>query len=267
VRPTLLFVFAAFTVAGCAAHHGSGIADRFVREGNPSVHWGEERDANGAPEDSLAIYMEKIRQLSLAIRPLSSGTAGTVEASNPDLAGALAREAAAPSAETHRAVGEIYRKLGLLDSAYAHFARAIKADGRNAATYEQMARLWRDWGFPHIGLGDAYRAVYWAPRSPSAQNTLGTLLQALDQPAEAVVAYRRALALAPDAPYALNNVCSALLAMRQPKEALAACQRAVQLDPTLVVAQRNLAQATATEDPGSAIPIAQLKSTTLDLDR
>jgi len=245
VRPIVLFLLTALAVGGCATHRPTSIADQFVRRGEPSVRLGDGADRDRPAEESLATFIEKVRQLSMAMRPAPAGTATIVETSNRELAEALAREAAHPTAETHRTVGEIYARLGVLDLAYGRFALAIKTDGRDAAAYDQMARVWRDWGFPNLGLGDAYRAVYYAPRSPSASNTLGTLLQALGQPAPALNAYRRTLALEPDAAYALNNVCSALLDMQKPDEALAACQRAVQLDPTLLVAQRNLAAVVA----------------------
>lgn len=257
MRSTVLLscVVSVFVVAGCAARHPVGLADRFIHEGKPAMHL-DPPPAAGAPQDSLAEYIDKVRELSLAIRPASGGTATSIEASNAELAAALQREAARPSAETHREVGEIYRKLGVLDMAYSHFALAIKADNRDAAAYDGMARVWRDWGFPGLGLGDAHRAIYFEPGSPSGYNTLGTILQALGQPAEAISAYRRALALAPDAPYALNNVCSALLAMRRPDQALAVCQRAVQLDPSLVAAQRNLAAAVALNRIDAGGPVA-----------
>jgi tetratricopeptide (TPR) repeat protein len=267
VRLTMLFVFAAFTGAGCAARHAPSLADQFIHEGTPKMRLGDKADPKGAPEDSLAAYIDKVRQLSLAIRPAAPGTASTVEAANRDLAEALAREAAAPGADTHRAVGEIYLKIGVLDLAYAHFAQAIKANPRDAAAHDQTARVWRDWGFPQLGLSDAYQAIYYAPGSPSGYNTLGTLLQRLGQPAQALDAYRRALALAPDASYALNNVCSALLAMGKPGEALASCQRALHLDPALAVAQRNFAAAVAGTLVVSEPPAAVNPPATADLER
>ena len=70
-----------------------------------------------------------------------------------------------------------------------------------------MARLWRDAGFPQLGLADAHRAVYFAPASPEARNTLGTILQALGHRQLARQEYERALKMNPKASYALNNLC------------------------------------------------------------
>ena len=58
----------------------------------------------------------------------------------------------------------------------------------------------------HLGLGDAYRAVYYAPGSAAAHNTLGTLLAASGRWAAARVEFGRALALDPSAAYAAHNL-------------------------------------------------------------
>ena len=83
----------------------------------------------------------------------------------------------------------------MLDQAHEYFTRAVKADPADASSYEALARIWRDWGTAHLGLADAHRAVHYAPESPSAANTLGTVLQALGYTAEAKGWYGRALAL------------------------------------------------------------------------
>ncbi len=56
---------------------------------------------------------------------------------------------------------------------------AARLDPREARRGTGSPAIWRDWGFPHFGLGDAYRAVWAAPRSPLVHNTLGTILQFL----------------------------------------------------------------------------------------
>lgn len=254
MRSVTLLVVLVCALAGCAAHRHDALADRLVLRGDSSVKIDSPAGVRPA-DDSLATFIEQVRELSARARPAPAGTAVTVEASDPELAAALAAEEANPGAEAHRRVGEIYLHLAILDAAYDHFARALKADVRDAASYDQLARIWRDWGLPHLGLGDAYRAIYYAPRSPSPYNTLGTLLQAMGRPSDALAAYRHALALAPNASYALNNECSALLALGKADLALASCRRAVDLDPGLDAARRNLALATARRSrPGATGP-------------
>ena len=81
----------------------------------------------------------------------------------------------------YRSLAERYRERGVLDAAYRNFNRAIALNPRDAAAYEGLARVWRDWGLPALALGDAYRATYYAPQSASARNTYGTVMQALGQ--------------------------------------------------------------------------------------
>ena len=147
--------------------------------------------------------------------------------------------------QRHREVAGEYRRLGLLDHAYDHLAKAIRLDSRDAEAYEALARIWRDWGFSHLGLGDAHRAVYYAPNRASAHNTLGTLLQALGHPDEARKAYRRALALEPAAAYALNNLCYLSFTERKPVQAIDECRAALKIEPSFAAAHNNLALAYA----------------------
>jgi Flp pilus assembly protein TadD len=58
-----------------------------------------------------------------------------------------------------------------------------------------------------FGLGDADRAIHYAPRSAAAHNTLGTLLAALGSWPNARLEFERALDLDPGASYAAANLC------------------------------------------------------------
>jgi tetratricopeptide (TPR) repeat protein len=191
-----------------------------------------------------------VRALQANARPRSTDAATSIEAMTPVLADALAREAAMPGADTSIAAGDQYSRLGVLDAAMEHYSRAVKIDPTRSDAYDRMARIWRDWGFPNLALGDAYRAAFYAPRSAVVQNTLGTILQALGQTSAARDAYRRALTFDSQAAYAWNNLCSAYLAEARPHEALSSCQRAVELSPALRTAQANLAAALRS-DPGT----------------
>jgi tetratricopeptide (TPR) repeat protein len=193
---------------------------------------------------SLSDYMAKIRHLSS--RPVTKSTGvGTVEARDPALARALAELAFAPSAERYRAVGERYRVLGVLDAAYTHFTQAATRDPFHAAAFDGLARVWRDWGLPHLALGDAYRAVAYAPRSAAAHNTLGTVLQALGNRRHAQRSYERASQLDSNAAYAINNLCYLHFREGEVGRAIAMCEVALQLDPALGAARNNLALAQA----------------------
>lgn len=168
--------------------------------------------------------------------------ATTLEASDARLSVALLRLAAISDAASHREVGREYRRLGVLDKAHEHFSRAVAMEKTDAVSYEALARIWRDWGTPHLGLADAHRAVFYAPDSPSAANTLGTVLHRLHRIDAAMDWYARAISLDPAAAYALNNLCYAQVISGQAM-ARETCRRAVAAEPDSKVAQNNFALA------------------------
>ncbi len=182
-------------------------------------------------------------QAAVQPKPVQNTFAQTVESTDSQLSAALLHAAIAPSAAAYRQVAYEYRRVGVLDQAHEYFTRAVKADPADAASHEGLARIWRDWGTPHLGLGDAYRAVHYAPDSPSAANTLGTVLQALGYTAEAKEWYGRALAMDPQAWYALNNLCYAAIMTRE--LAIDMCRAAVAAAPDAKAPRHNLALAHA----------------------
>ena len=150
---------------------------------------------HGRAGESLEDYIAKVRQLAATARPPQIAAATAVENRDSQLRTARAILTVAPTSENHRRVAEAYARLGILDQAFDHFNAALRMNGTDAAAYDGLARVWRDWGYPHLGLGDAHRAVYYAPLSPVARNTLGTVLLALGQNREAQAAFELALVL------------------------------------------------------------------------
>ena len=96
-----------------------------------------------------------------------------MEAADAALAAALLDVASAATAASHRAVAARYVRLGILDQAHEHFSAAVALDPADAASWDGLARIWRDWGFPHLALSDAYRAVYYAPESAGGAQHAG----------------------------------------------------------------------------------------------
>jgi Tfp pilus assembly protein PilF len=164
----------------------------------------------------------------------------TIESTDEALHRALQATALRPAPDTYVAAAREYLRLGITDRAADHLSSAVALDPENAEAYDLRARLWRDWGLPGEGLGDAYRAAYFAPRSAAPQNTLGTLLHRLGYHQGAAARYWRALALDPAAAYALNNLCAVALDEGEAARALAACRQAVALDAALIPVARNL---------------------------
>jgi tetratricopeptide (TPR) repeat protein len=226
----------ALALSGCAAGKSGSLANRFVKPGKPAMDYG----APAPPKESLSDYMAKIRHLSS--RPARVSTLGaTVEGADKRLAAALLAESVLQDAESHLRVAQEYRRLRLLDSAYARLNRALQKDSRLAEAHEEMARIWRDWRMPDQGLGYAYRAVYNDPRSASARNTLGTILDALGRPEEARRSYEMATLLEPTAAWAFNNLCYSEFRSGHLAQARVRCDEALQLAPKMAAAHNNLA--------------------------
>ena len=173
-------------------------------------------------------------------RPKHSNGA-TIEQLDERLAEALAVHGVRPSAATAIAVAAEYGRLGILDDAFDVLSAALKRAPEDGGLLAARARVWRDWGLAQFGLGDATRAVYFAPASAGAQNTLGTLLMALGQIDEARRRFALARGLAPDAAYIRSNLCYLELTAGNAAAALAHCDAALALDPSLDIARQNRA--------------------------
>lgn len=175
----------------------------------------------------------------------ADGAVGTLEARDPELAQALQGLAILPAPAQHRRVAERYFHLKVFDAAYDHFARARDLDHADGAAFEGLARVWRTWGFLERGLADAHRGVYFAPVSPAAHNTLGTILVELGRGEDARRAFERTIELDPAAAYAVNNLCYLSFLSGALERAIAECRRALMIDPGLTSARNNLALAYA----------------------
>lgn len=170
-----------------------------------------------------------------------SGAPPTLEALDPGLADALKNLAVEESVDTLQRVAAEYLRLRVFDSAQAYLTRAIALDPRRSSSFDWRARVWRDWGLPDLALGDAHRAVFLAPGSADAHNTLGTVLFALGSLREAESAFETALARDPTAAWIQNNLCYVALSAGNEARALARCAEALDHQPDLTPARNNLA--------------------------
>jgi tetratricopeptide (TPR) repeat protein len=197
-----------------------------------------------ASSDDFASYVAQMKARAPEAHPPKNPPSQTVEMSDPMLAAALADLANSPTAAAHRQVATEYRRLGVLDSAHAHLTEAMRLAPHDAAAYDSRARIWRDFGFPGLGLSDAYRAIHYAPLSAAAVNTLGTIFEALGRLGDARAQYSRALQLDPAATFATTNLCH-VDTMLGRRAAVAACRIALSASPASAVAHNNLALAYA----------------------
>jgi len=161
------------------------------------------------PEESRRAFVARVRRLAAAGAP-SRPRPESIESLNPALKDSLARLTLGPTPENHVRVAIEYRFLGIVDQAFDHLDAALRMKRAFAPALDVSARLWRDGGFLREALVLAHRAVYAAPRSAPARNTLGTVLQALGQRDEAHRAYGAAMALDPAAGWARDNYCATL---------------------------------------------------------
>ena len=173
-------------------------------------------------------------------KPQTVTTAVTIESSDHRLAAALLAEQMLPSAESHLAVAREYVRLGILDAAQTRTTQALASAPRFAAAHEMMARIWRDWGQPAAALPHVQRAIFYDAGSASAQNTLGTILDALGRVDGARAAFTRAFELDATAGWALSNLCYLEFRQGRFEQARQYCEAALRVAPTLAEAHNNL---------------------------
>jgi tetratricopeptide (TPR) repeat protein len=232
-------LLAAAATIGCASRRPASIADRFVKQGEPTIDLGGQ-----PPAPSTAEYVAKLRALAAQARPHAKSVSPEVaEARDQRLRDRLAALRAAPSAAAHRDVAAEYRRLGIADAAYSHLSAAIRLAPKDAVAYDQRARIWRAWLLPALGLPDARRAVALAPASATAWNTLGLLLEDSGHTTDGIEAYLRAVVLDAGAGYAWSNLCRAWSTTGDSASAAQACRHVLAIDPSDRSAQLNLLKA------------------------
>ena len=228
----------AMPFGGCAAAVGPEMSSLFVKHGEPSISY--DAPEAGTRKTKRPKADPPPPEMAMGPRVLNESGA-TVENTDVRLSEALkALRLANTVSNQLRAAGE-YRRLRILDKAHEHATAALKLNRRSSDALQLRAQIWRESGFPHLGLNDASRAVFVAPTSPSAENTLGTLLQSLGQTDAARQAFERVIALDPSAAYAWSNLCYLSLVTGKPDRAVGECDTALRLAPELLAARNNIA--------------------------
>jgi Flp pilus assembly protein TadD len=239
-RATVAVAMSIGIAAGaCAPNRKPDLSAVLIKRGEPSFSF----DAlDHVPQ------VNHTRQVPVPSRRATDGsphprysTVATVETTDKALARVLAELRTDESTENHRRAAAEYRRLRILDKAYDHLTAASKLDSECGEVFAERAQIWRDWGFPQLGLSDAHRGVFFAPNSALAVNTLGTLLQAVGARDAARSAYLRVLSLDPDASYALSNLCYLSFLTGHLEQAVTECESAVDRTPELRPARNNLA--------------------------
>lgn len=231
MRRVLAPLLCVLALSGCASGPTGTLAGKFIRPGQPDVDLGGPPAVEGRSNPSSSASRE----------PRSRTFGATIEGSDPGLAAALILELAQPTVDSHLIVAAEYQRLRVLDAAYGRLQLAAKKAPRRSEPHEGIARMWRDWGFLTRALSAAHRAVYLDPKSASAHNTLGTILDVLGHYDDARRAYERALMLDPTAAWASNNLCYLELRLGRLSEAQSLCEWSLRVAPALSPARNNLA--------------------------
>lgn len=186
----------------------------------------------GVPRPSPLHAQASDPPLAGSTPPAETAASTTLEGADPELSTRLRAVRTTPSAQAHRAIADAYLKLGILDAAYQHYTDVIRYAPDDARAHEAVSQIWRGWGYAGLALVSAHRAVWLAPQSPSAHNTLGAALLAAGDVNNAKLRFARAAALAPAHAYPLVNLCLAELRLEHIAEASAQCDLALALDPS-----------------------------------
>ena len=125
-------------------------------------------------------------------------------------------------------------------AAIAHIRRAIDLMPANAAYPFSLANILMTSGRLAEAADCCRQSLRFEPNHPQANNTLGVILQGMDQMPLAIASYRRALSIDPENLSALNNLATALLHQKQLAEAGECLRRALQIKPDYAMAHVNL---------------------------
>jgi len=247
-------VLSAAALITVACHHERTVGGLFVAGQSPATS-APAKVRSGQTSGSLSDYIARVRKLSESARPIRPELP-VAELTDPTLRASLGRLAQSKTPEHYWQVGESYRRLGVLDQAYDYLEQAVHIEAGYAPAWDSLARVWRDWGAPEYGLGDASRAVYFGSNVAAYRNTLGTLLVSLGRFAEAREAFAAALAHEPNAAWALNNLCFVDMQEGRLADARSHCEAAVARAPEFRVARQNLVRTLAmiASPPAPAVP-------------
>lgn len=215
----LAAVALAASVAACAAARPLSMAERFIVPGTPSVDLSAPAATASPPASAppAAARMASAATADASAATLPVMAAQTLEATSPRLRARLVALAVSPTPEAHLDLAAAYADYGVHDRAYDYLAAGLILHPRHAGLHEAVGRLWRDWGLPERALRHAHLAVRYAPRSPRALTTLGSILWELASREEATRAFARAFALDPTATYTRRNWCTAVHELGRPR--------------------------------------------------
>ena len=164
----------------------------------------------------------------------------------------------------HYMLGLSSWKAGDLDHAESAFVRANELDPKHVKTLLNLTRVHLDQGRPKDAVARVNAALALDSSSGEGYRLLGRVRSALNEPNEAIAAYRLALSHSPTDVWSMNNMGLLLIQQGKNDEALGPLARAVQLDSTVAVFQNNLG--IALEHTGRFVLATQAFKSALAID-
>jgi Flp pilus assembly protein TadD len=164
----------------------------------------------------------------------------------------------------HYMLGLSSWKAGNLDRAESAFVRANELDPKHVKTLLNLTRVHLDQGRPKDALGRVNAALALDSSSGEGYRLLGRVRSTLNEPGEAMAAYRLALSHNPTDVWSMNNMGLLLIQQGKNEEALGPLARAVQLDSAVAVFQNNLG--IALEHTGRFVLATQAYKSALSID-
>ena len=140
----------------------------------------------------------------------------------------------------HYMLGLSSWKAGDLQRAESAFVRANEIDPKHVKTLLNLTRVHLDQGRQKDALARVNAALVLDSSSGEAYRLLGRVRSALNEPNEAVAAYRFALSHDPKDVWSMNNMGLILIQQGSFEEALGPLALAVQLDSGVATFQNNL---------------------------
>ena len=140
----------------------------------------------------------------------------------------------------HYMLGLSAWKAGDFDRAETAFVKSLELDPKHVKTLLNLTRVHLDQGRPKDGRERVTAALALDSNSVEGYRLLGRVRAALNQPNEAVAAYRVALSRNPMDVWSMNNMGLLMIQQGRHEEALGPLARAVQLDSTVAVFHNNL---------------------------
>jgi tetratricopeptide (TPR) repeat protein len=164
-----------------------------------------------------------------------------LEEENPTISSLLQTVQTDPAnASVHYQLGRAYHDFRLYDEALRHYQKALQLE-QKPIYYEQMGRLWRDWGSFQQAADSVKKGLELDPGFVEAWNTLGTIFDRQGSFDQAQEAYLHALVLDSDLDYVHNNLCFSYIQSGKTEQAIPHGESATHLNPTMRIAHTNLA--------------------------